>query len=55
VQDDAGRVELIVPRDPGRAGRAALQAGAKRLEDWLDGEKVTALYKCPLVTWDRPG
>ena len=53
VQDDAGRVELIVARDPGPAGRAALQAEAKRLEDWLDGEKVTALYKSPLVTWDR--
>jgi hypothetical protein len=53
VQDDAGRIELIVPRDPGPAGRAALQAEAKRLEDWLDGEKVTALYKSPLVTWDR--
>jgi hypothetical protein len=53
VQDDAGRVELIVPTDPGPAGRAALQAEAKRLEDWLDGEKVTALYKSPLVTRDR--
>ena len=53
VQDEAGLIELIVPRDPGPAGRAALQAEAKRLEDWLDGEKVTALYKSPLVTWDR--
>jgi hypothetical protein len=53
VQDDAGRVELIVPRDPGPTRRAALQAEAKRLEDWLDGEKVAALYKSPLVTWDR--
>jgi hypothetical protein len=55
VQDDAGRVELIVPRDPGPAGRAALQAEAKRLEDWLDGEKVSPAYKSPLVTWDRTG
>ena len=55
VQDDAGRLELIVPRDPGRAARAALRAEAGRLGDWLDGEKVTALYKCPLVTWDRTG
>jgi hypothetical protein len=55
VQDAAGQVELIVPGDPGPAGRAALQAEAKRLEDWLDGEKVTALYKCPLVTWDGTG
>jgi hypothetical protein len=49
VQDDAGRVELIVPHDPGPAGRAALVAEAKRLEDWFGGEKVTALYKSPLV------
>jgi hypothetical protein len=53
VQDDAGRIELIVPRDPGPAGRAALQAEAERLADWLDGEKVSALYKSPLVSWDR--
>jgi hypothetical protein len=53
VQDDVGLIELIVPRDPGHAGRAALQAEAERLEDWLDGEKVTAVYKSPLVTWDR--
>jgi hypothetical protein len=51
--DDAGRVELIVPRDPGRAGRAGLNAEAKRLENWLDGERVTAAYKSPLVTWDK--
>src|SRR5262249_27374580 len=53
VQHDGGQVELIVPRDPGLAGRAALQAEAKRLGDWLDGEKVPALYKSPLITWDR--
>ena len=53
VQDDAGHIELIVPRDPGPAGRAALQAEGERLGDWLDGEKVSTLYKSPLVTWDR--
>jgi hypothetical protein len=53
VQDDAGRVELIVPQGAGPAARAELDAEAKRLEDWLDGEKVTALYKSPLVAWDR--
>jgi hypothetical protein len=53
VQDCAGRIELIVPRDPGPTGRAALQTEAERLGDWLDGEKVSALYKSPLVTWDR--
>jgi hypothetical protein len=53
VQDDSGQIELIVSRDPGPAGRAALQAEAGRLGDWLDGERVSALYKSPLVTWDR--
>jgi hypothetical protein len=37
-------------RDSGPAGRAALQAEAERLGDWLDGDKVSALYKSPLVT-----
>jgi hypothetical protein len=54
AQDDAGQIELIVPRDPGSAGQAGLQAEAERLGDWLDGEKVTALYKSPLVTWEAP-
>jgi hypothetical protein len=55
VQGDAGQIELIVPGNPGPgpAGRAALQAEAERLGDWLGGEKVPALYKSPLVTWDR--
>jgi hypothetical protein len=53
LQNDAGQIELIVPRDPGPAERAALHVEAERLEDWLDGEKVTALYKSPLITWDR--
>jgi Winged helix DNA-binding domain len=50
VQDDAGRLELMLGRCPGRAGRAALRAEAQRLEQWLDGEKVNALYKSPLAT-----
>ncbi len=29
VQDDAGRVELIVAQDPGRAGRAGAQSGSE--------------------------
>jgi len=53
VQDGAGRVKPIVPRDPGPAGRAALKAEAKRLEDWFDGEKVSSAYKSPLVTGAR--
>ena len=54
VQDDAGRIQLTVAsdRDPGPAGRSALHVEAQRLGDWLDGCKVTALYKSPLVTRD---
>jgi hypothetical protein len=52
-QHHAGQIEVIVPTDPGPAGRAALQAEAGRLGDWLGGEKIPALYKSPLVTWDR--
>jgi hypothetical protein len=44
VQDDSGRIELIVPGAPVHAARAALHAEAERLGDWLDGEKVPALY-----------
>jgi hypothetical protein len=53
VQDDTGQIELIVPRDPGRTGWAALQDEADRLGEWLDGDKISALYKSPLVSWDR--
>ena len=52
VQDDAGHIALIVPRDLGSAGQAALQAEATRLEDWLAGEKVSTLYKSPLAARD---
>ena len=52
VQDEAGRIELMLGRDPGPVGRAVLHTEAMRLEEWLDGEKVNALYKSPLVTWD---
>ncbi|MBO0833745.1 MAG: AlkZ family DNA glycosylase [Actinobacteria bacterium] len=53
VQDNAGRIELILPADPGPAGRAALRVEAERLGDWLDGEKLPTLYKSPLVSWER--
>jgi Winged helix DNA-binding domain len=53
VQQDAGQVELILSRDPGPTGRVALQKEAERLNKWLDGEKVSAAYKSPLITWDN--
>ncbi|MEV8146998.1 winged helix DNA-binding domain-containing protein [Arthrobacter sp. NPDC080073] len=48
VQDDAGHVELLIGRDPGIAGRKALQAQSKRLDDWLDGTRINAAYKSPM-------
>jgi hypothetical protein len=42
AQDEVGQIELVVPRDPGRVGRAALDAEARRLAVWLDGQKVSA-------------
>jgi len=53
VQDNAGQIELIVPTDPGPAGWRALEAEAERLSNWLDGEKLSSLYKSPLINWDR--
>lgn len=49
VQDDAGRVELVLHHDPGAAGRRALQEQADRLTDWLEGEVVTSVYKSHLM------
>jgi len=49
VQDTAGRIELVLGRDPGPVGRAALDAQARRLETWLDGERVNAAYKSPIA------
>ncbi|RJO79178.1 winged helix DNA-binding domain-containing protein [Nocardia panacis] len=52
-QNEEGRIELVLPKDPGPTGRAALLAQAQRLGDWLDGAKVPTLYKTPLLTWSR--
>lgn len=49
VQDDAGRVELVLHHDPGDVGRRALQEQADRLTDWLDGEVVASVYKSHLM------
>jgi len=49
IQDDAGRVELMIGRDPGRDGRTALQAQARRLDEWLDGTSINAAYKSPMT------
>jgi hypothetical protein len=53
--DEAGRIETVIARDPGPAGRAAIRAEAQRLEDWLDGERVASAYKAALLARNRPG
>ena len=49
IQDEAGRIELMLGRDAGRSGGAALRAEARRLEEWLGGETVRAQYKSPMT------
>jgi hypothetical protein len=45
VQDEAGRVEVLLRDDPGPEARAALDAEARRLTAWLDGQVVGSVYK----------
>ncbi len=49
VQDDAGRVEVLLRDDPGPDARRALDAEAARLTDWLDGQVVSTVYKSRLM------
>lgn len=44
VQDDAGVVEVRLLEDVGAPGRAALDAEAARLTDWLGGDRVSTVY-----------
>ena len=45
VQDPAGRLEVLLRHDPGRAARAALDIEAERLSGWLDGQVIASVYK----------
>ena len=49
VQDEDGRVEVVLRRDPGRVGRRALDAEADRLTAWLDGQVISSIYKSQLM------
>ncbi len=53
VQDDDGRVEVVLRGDPGRAARRALDAEAERLTGWLDGVVVGNVYKSRLMKGER--
>ncbi len=44
VQDPDATVRLVLRRDPGRVARAALEAEARRLTDFLDGVVISSVY-----------
>lgn len=44
VQDDEGRVEVLLRRDPGTEAVQALEAAAARLTAWLGGDRVNSVY-----------
>jgi hypothetical protein len=47
-QDEEGAVELQMLEDPGSEARAAIEAEAARLTDWLAGTRVLARFPSPL-------
>jgi hypothetical protein len=47
-QDEEGAVELQMLEDPGSDARAAIEAEAARLTDWLAGTRVLARFPSPL-------
>ena len=49
VQDDQGRVRVVLRGDPGTRGRRALDDEAERLTAWLDGQVVGNIYKSQLM------
>ncbi|GAA1476198.1 winged helix DNA-binding domain-containing protein [Nocardioides aestuarii] len=49
VQDDEGRVEVLLREDPGRDARRALDLEAERLTGWLDGQVISSVYKSRLM------
>lgn len=53
VQDEAGRLQVLLRRDPGAEARAALDAEAQRLGDWLDGQVIASVYKSKLMKGAR--
>jgi hypothetical protein len=49
TQDDDGTVVVVPAEKLGRAATRALDAAAKRLTAWLDGDVVKSIYQSPLV------
>lgn len=53
VQDDDGRVRLVLRADVGAAARRALEVEADRLSDWLGGQVIASVYKSRLMKGER--
>lgn len=53
VQDPAGRVRVVLRRDPGREARRQLDREAARLTEWFGGEVVTSVYASPQARGER--
>ncbi len=53
VQDEDGRVRLVLREDVGAAARRALEAEADRLSDWLGGQVIASVYKSRLMKGER--
>ncbi len=48
-QREDGTVETVLRAGTPRAARTALDAQARRLQEWLGGERVNFLYKSPII------
>lgn len=53
VQDREGVVEPVLLEDVGAVGRAALEAEAAHLTEWLDGVQITNVYTSRLMRGER--
>jgi hypothetical protein len=53
VQAADGAVRVVYRSDPGATGRAALDAEASRLSEWLAGEVVTNIFASPQARGER--
>jgi hypothetical protein len=49
AQREDGSVQVVLRGDPGRQARAALDAEAARLTEWLDGQLVGSIYSAPML------
>ena len=53
VQDDDGRVRVLLREGVGADARVALDAEADRLSGWLDGQVIASVYKSRVMRGER--